>query len=248
MTDRQDLTLADFRQGYPTAKPDTGIAHVRVNFISSADGSVTLDGRSGGLGGENDRILMRVLRSESDVVLVGAGTVRAEGYGGLNMPPEHVAYRRGLGLFTGSTSDAPRVAIVSGSLDLTPDMSVFQKSEVRPLVFTHGKADTAKRAALSQVADVVTCGNAEVDLAEALHTLASLGYPRVLCEGGPTLFGSLLEQDLVDEVCLTVSPLFVAGQGSRIARSLVARPLQFEVSNLLQDNESFLFVRYSRAR
>src|SRR5690606_7592518 len=109
--------------------PGSERPHVRMNFVSSADGAVTIDGRSGGLGGANDRKLMRVLRTLCDVVLVGAGTVRAEGYGGLNLPDEYSERRVDLGL-----SRVPRMAVVSGSLDLDPGMSVFTKTEERPLI------------------------------------------------------------------------------------------------------------------
>lgn len=234
-------TTLDWEQAYPVPRSAPGASHLRVNFISSADGSVTLDGRSGGLGGPADRELMRVLRSLSDVVLVGAGTVRAEGYGGLNLPTAHTRRRAELGF-----SSAPRIAVVSGSLDLTPDMSVFTKAEVRPLVITHDASPHANREALSKVADVLVCGSTTVDFTEALSQLRELGLSRVLCEGGPTLFGSLIGADLVDEVCLTISPTFVAGGGSRIAHSMEAYPRRFRVASLFQDDD-FVFLRYARS-
>lgn len=238
-------TLLDWWDAYPLPQPKQGTAHVRVNFISSADGSVTLDGRSGGLGGPSDRELMKVLRTLSDVVLVGAGTVRSEGYGGLNLPPELVRWRASLGL-----TPAPRIAVVSGSLDLSPDASVFTKAEVRPFVITHAGSPLEKRVALSEVADVLVCGSTQgesskIDFADALTQLASLGLTRVLCEGGPALFGTLLEADLVDEVCLTISPMFVAGSGTRIAHSAIAHPLKYRLASVLKD-EDFLFLRYAR--
>lgn len=230
----------DWWNAYPPPQPAPGTSHVRVNFISSADGSVTLDGRSGGLGGPADRELMRVLRTLSDVVLVGAGTVRAEGYGGLNLPTAFVEQRAALGL-----SPTPRIAIVSGSLDLTPDMSIFTKAEERPLIITHAASPAARREALSEVADVLVCGSTAVDLTQALTQLASFGLSRVLCEGGPTLFGSLLDANLVDEVCLTVSPMFVAGPGARIAHSVTAHPRKFGIASMLTEDD-FLFLRYAR--
>lgn len=225
---------------YPLPQPTKG-SHVRINFVSSADGSVTIDGRSGGLGGKNDRALMKVLRTLSDVVMVGAGTVRTEGYGGLSLSEPLLERRKELGL-----SPIPRIAIVSGSLDLQPDMSVFTKAEVRPLIITHAAASPVRREALSGAADVFVCGETEVELGEALTQLSALGLSRVLCEGGPGLFGSLLEADLVDEVCLTISPLFVAGADGRIAHSKAAHPRKFRVANSLVDDESFIFLRYAR--
>ncbi len=231
----------DWWNAYPLPEPTGGDAHVRMNFVTSADGAATLDGQSGQLGGSTDRELMRVMRTLADVVLVGAGTVRAEGYGGLNLPQHYLERRAALGF-----GDPPRIAVVTGSLDLTPDMSVFRKSEMRPLVFTHDAAPDDKRDALANVADVVSCGAEEVDLRLVTQELATRSLPRVLCEGGPQLFGSLLETDLVDEVCLTVSPMFVAGEERRISHSVTAQPRKFTVASLKQDDENFVFLRYAR--
>ncbi len=235
----EQVSEIDWWSAYPLPKPGNG-SHVRINFVSSADGSVTIDGRSGGLGGTNDRALMKVLRTLSDVVMVGAGTVRSEGYGGLSLPDSLLQRRAGLGL-----SQVPRIAIVSGSLDLSPDMSVFAKAEVRPMVITHAATSHAQRDRLARVADVLVCED-EVDLGAALAQLASLGLQRVLCEGGPGLFGSLLEANLVDEVCLTISPLFVAGSGGRIAHSNATTPRNFRPLSVITDNQGFIFLRYVR--
>lgn len=235
------MTSPDWWGSYPLPHPAPGSTHVRMNFVTSADGAATLDGRSGGLGGSSDRELMRVLRTLADVMLVGAGTVRAEGYGGLNLPQQHLERRAALGF-----AAPPRIAVVSRALDLTPDMSVFHKSEMRPLVFTCEGAPSHKRDALSSVADVIACGSGGVDLQLLMQELAARGLSRVLCEGGPTLFGSLLEDDLVDEVCLTVSPLFTAGASGRIAHSATAAPRRFGAPNVVQDDEGFVFLRYAR--
>lgn len=232
----------DWWSAYPLPEVTSGRTHVRMNFVSSADGAVTIDGRSKGLGGENDRALMGVLRSLCDVVLVGAGTVRAEGYGGVNLPDELLDRREAFGLHR-----VPRIAIVSGSLDLDPEMSVFTKAEVRPLVITHAAAPQLKREALGKVADVLVCGEGDVRLDVAAEQLAGLGLHRVLCEGGPTLFGTLLEADLVDEVCLSISPQFVAGPAPRIAHSNWAHPRDFRVESVLADDDSFVFLRYFRS-
>ncbi|WP_449276745.1 pyrimidine reductase family protein [Leucobacter sp. GX24907] len=234
-----ESTELDWWSAYPL--PPAGRAHVRMNFVSSADGAVTIDGRSGSLGGAHDRELMLVLRTLCDVVLIGAGTVRAEGYGGLGLPDGLQRRRVSLGL-----TEVPRMAILSGSLDLAPDMSVFTKAEHRPLVITREGAPSERREALEQVADVLDFGESRVDLGAALAHLADHGLSRVLCEGGPSLFGSLLEADLVDEVCLTISPKFVAGEAPRIANSSAAHPRDFRIGSLRSDDEGFVFLRYER--
>ncbi len=217
--------------------------HVRVNFVSSADGAVTFSGHSGGLGGETDRALLHVLRAMADVLVVGAGTVRAEGYGGLGMSEADVAWRRERGL-----TDAPVLAVVSNRLDLAPDHEVFHRADGRTLVLTHDGVPAGQVAALSEVADVVACGRERVDLGIAVAHLEALGLRQILSEGGPHLFGSMLEADLVDEACLTISPRFVAGDAARIAASGAQLDRRFTPHAVFTDDEGFLFVRYLRDR
>jgi riboflavin biosynthesis pyrimidine reductase len=195
------------------ALPDRATRRVRMNFVASLDGAATLDGRSGGLGDASDRLAMQVLRTLADVVLVGAGTVRVEGYGGLAVSEADAAWRTAHGL-TGQ----PAVAVVSSSLALDPESAFFTAAVTRPIVVTHAAAPASRRAALEPVADVIVVGEQAVDVRAMLDVLAERGLRQVLCEGGPHLFGSLLEADLVDELCLSLSPLLVAGDAGRIVR------------------------------
>lgn len=232
----------DWQAAYPPGETHDGSSHVRMNFVASADGAVTLDNKSGGLGGTNDRELMAILRSQSDVVLVGAGTVREEGYGGLNLPSTLQEQRQRAAL-----TPTPRIAIVSGSLQLSPSDPVFAQAETRPIVITHAAASARKRQELSAVADVIVAGSQAVDLADALAKLRSAGLRRVLCEGGPGLFGSVLEAGLVDELCLTLSPVLTAGSAGRIAKSHSAHPTPMVLASILHDDEGFAFLRYKKA-
>src|SRR6187431_748722 len=102
-----------------------------MNFVQSADGAATLGGRSGPLGGETDRALMQVLRTMADVIVVGAGTVRAEGYGGLAVSPAHSAWRT-----QHSLPAQPALAVVSGRLDLEPEDPFFAEAVGRPVIVT----------------------------------------------------------------------------------------------------------------
>jgi riboflavin biosynthesis pyrimidine reductase len=164
-----------------------------MNFVSSLDGAATRDGLSGGLGGPADRRLFDLLRRAADVVMVGAGTVRSEGYGALDQP----------------------MAIVTSSLDLDPASDIFTKAPVRPVLITTERA--TGKAAFREVADVVVAGPSKVDGALAVDALRVRGHRSILCEGGPSLFGTLLAADVVDELCLTVSPSLEAGDAPRIA-------------------------------
>ena len=224
------------------ALPDREIPRVRMNFVSSIDGAVTLGGLSGALGGEGDRRLMHVLRSMCDVVLVAAGTVRAEGYGGLRLETVDASWRESHGL-----PAQPRLAMVSRSLDVGAEHPFFAEATTRPIVVTCAAAPAERRAALAAVADVLVCGDAAVDLADALAQLAALGLAQVLCEGGPHLFGELAEAELVDEVCLTLSPLLVGGAAPRIVQGAPERGRQMRLVHALSDEDGFVFLRYRSA-
>lgn len=231
-------TPEELRAAY--ALEDRTTPRVRMNFVESADGAVTLDGRSGPLGGGTDRAVMQTLRTLSDVVVIGAGTVRVEGYGGVDVSGEDAAWRRAHGL-----AEQPRLAVVSGDLGLEPGDSVFAEAAQRPLVVTHAGAPADRRRALAAVADVLVCGEASVDLRAMLAELAAQGLRQVLCEGGPHLFGALLEEDLVDEVCVTIAPRFVGGASGRIIAGAREADRPFALAGLLTDDEGFVFLRYA---
>jgi riboflavin biosynthesis pyrimidine reductase len=215
---------------------------LRMNFVMSLDGAVTLDGRSGGLGDPADRLAMAVMRTLADVVLVGAGTVRVEGYGGLSLGAQDVAWRREHGL-----PDEPRIAVVTSALDLDPAHPFFAQATTRPIVVTHEASDPARRAALAEVAEVLVCGADRVDAALMRSALAGFGLPQVLCEGGPHLFGTLVEADAVDELCLSLSPLLVAGRAGRIAVSARQQAREMRLVHALPAGD-LLLLRYARRR
>ena len=223
------------------ALPDRAATRVRMNFVESADGAVTLDGRSGPLGGGTDRAVMRVLRAMADVVVVGAGTVRIEEYGGLGGEDEDAAWRRAHGL-----PEVPRPAVVSRSLRLDPAQPFFAKAQARPFVITCAASPAEQRSALADVADVLVCGDETVDLGDALGALADRGLTQVLCEGGPHLFGALLDAGLVDEVCVTVAPRFVGGLAGRIVQGAHEEDRRVGLAGSFADDEGYVFLRYAR--
>jgi riboflavin-specific deaminase-like protein len=215
---------------------------VMANMISSLDGTATIDGRSGQLGGPGDRELFHALRGRSDAILVGAGTVRAERYGPPRVDERDVDRRAAIGL-----SERPVIVIVTASLDLDPELPVFGDPTARPVVITVEKADPARVERLSEMADVVVAGTDRVDGALAVALLASLGSRTILCEGGPTLLGDLHAADLVDEWCVTVSPVTTAGRGVRIAHGDTAVAHRLELDRVWEE-EGMLFLRELRPR
>lgn len=184
---------------------------VLVNMVASADGATAVDGRSGALGGPVDRAAFTAIRAIPDVILVAAGTARAEGYGPPKTPPALQTARRARG-----QAAKPRIALVTRSVELDFDRDLFADPASRCLVIAPEDAPAERLAAASAVADVVTAGRGGVDLPAALAQLGAGGARVVLAEGGPSLLGQLAAADLVDELCLTLSPSLVAGESARI--------------------------------
>lgn len=235
-----DELLAAYAWDFPSGRADGPL--FRFNFVASVDGAAALDGRSGGLGDGADSRVFALLRQTADVILVGAGTVRAEGYSGELLAPDSQSWRGAHGM-----TAHPGLAIVSGSLDLDPDSALFREAPVRPLLLTAATAPAGRRAALERVADVVVAGERTVEPDQAARALAGRGFLRVLCEGGPQLLGSFQAADLVDELCLTVSPLLTAGTATRItAGTPEMTPHRMELVHVLRGGDTLL-LRYGRA-
>ena len=232
-------TEVDTLEAY--AVPTTGTPHVRVNMVASLDGAAAIEGRVGTLSGKADAALLHELRSLCDVLVVGAGTIRAEGYGPLRVSDEQQQRR-----VTTGQSPVPRLAVLTRSLDLDLAARVFTEASARPLVVTTDRAPAERREEASAVADVVVAGESDVDLAATVAELAGRGMPRILSEGGPHVLGSLYAADLVDELCLAVSPVVTGGEAVRITSGpLLVPPRAMHLGHVLEKDE-FLFLRYTR--
>ena len=222
----------------PIAPPPCGRPYVRVNMISSLDGAVAVTGRSAALGGPADRRVFFVLRSLADVVMVGAGTVRAEGYGPVRLDDELREARRRRG-----QPPVPPIAVVTRSCHLDWSAPFFAAAEARPIVLTVTGADEGCRRRAAQVAEVVMVGDEAVDLAAAVQALAEGGARSILGEGGPALNGHLVARRLLDELCLTLSPKLVGGGDARvIVGPSLPWPLDVTPTRVLEE-DGFLFLR-----
>ncbi|MGQ0837868.1 pyrimidine reductase family protein [Actinokineospora sp.] len=219
-------------------------AWVQVNFVSSADGAVTVDGTSAGLSSPADKRIFALGRDLADVVLVGWGTARAENYGGVKRTELRGARRARLGL-----ADVPPIAVVTAHCSVPPDSALVTDSEVPPIIVTCASAPADRRAALADAgADVLVAGDREIDLRAALDALAERGLRRVCCEGGPHLFGALVAADLVDQLCLTVAPMLAGAGSGRIALGQpAAAPASLDLASVLVE-DGFLMLRYRRGR
>lgn len=221
--------------------PVTDRPWVLANMVSSIDGATAVTGVSGPLGGAADRAVFAAVRAVPDVIVVGAGTVRAERYG----PPRSTDERRRRRAAAGQRP-VPRMAVVSGRLDLDVATPLFTEAEERPIVLTTAAAARDDVARVAAVADVVVAGEELVAPATALAELHERGARTVLCEGGPTLLGVFVAAGLLDELCLTFAPLLVAGGSARIAAGPVPdAPTGMLLSHVLEEDGT-LFLRYLR--
>ncbi len=215
-------------------------ALLRANMVASADGAVSVGGRSGGLSGPADRMVFTVLRSLADLIVVGAGTVRAEHYRPVQADEIWTGLRP-------AGAPVPAIAVVSGRLALDPDSQLLTAAApgAQTIVITTAAAAPDRRAAIARQARVIEAGQDRLDLARAVRALHDLGYESILAEGGPTLLGHLAEADLLDELCLTTSPVLAGGSAGRIVSSSSALAARLSLAQVLTD-DGFLFSRYLR--
>lgn len=211
---------------------------VLANFVAGLDGAVAVQGRVGPLTSPSDQRLFRHLRSLADVVLVGAGTVRAEGYGPARVTDDQRAARLARG-----QAAVPRIAVVSVSLRFDWRIPVFAAPGSRPLLVCPAAAEPSSRSAAERHAELLVAGDDRVDLADALRALRGRGVATVVCEGGPALVAELLAADLLDELCLTLAPL-TGGDPLRLAAPTAPQPLtRFTLAHALAHGDE-VYLRY----
>jgi len=211
--------------------------HLRVNFVTSLDGSVTVDGRSEGLGSPGDRRIFQVLRALADVVLVGHGTASTEGYRPITAESAVGRLRASIG-----RPATASIAVVSRRASLDPAGRLVTGAVSPTILVTCAAADAGRREALAAAGvTVLVCGDDEVDLPLALDELAVLGHEQVLCEGGPALFRDAVAAGLVDELDLSIAAALVGGE-QRLLHGLPTA-VRLELRQVLEE-EGTLFTRY----
>lgn len=197
---------------------------LRVNFVSTVDGAATgPDGRSGGINNEADKRVFDQLRALADAVIVGAGTLRIEGYAPVEKP----------------------LVIVSRRGEVPERLRGAEPGRV--LMATCGAAerlDEARR--LLGPENVLVLGSHRVDLPLLKQVLVDRGWTDLLSEGGPHLLRDLVESGAADELCLTVVPRLLAGEHPRIAMGPpVDVPLRLR---LMLEEEGTLLTRWDISR
>jgi riboflavin-specific deaminase-like protein len=222
----------------PAQVPAGECPYTLVNFIATADGRAAFDGRSGPISDPGDRELFHGLRERADAVMAGTGTLRTERYGRITRDPERRRRRVARGM-----SAEPIAVVVSRSGAVPTDIPLFAEPESRIVVFTSRSLDTSGCAAS---VEVVELDPARLTMTTALrHLRTDHGVRLLLCEGGPTVFGALLQERLVDELFLTISPKLSGGgsgltitSGPELAE-LLALELRWTI-----ELDGTLFLRY----
>ena len=212
---------------------------LRVNFVVSLDGAVTVEGRSEALGSAGDQRIFTLLRALADGVLVGHGTAAAEGYGPVTADSPVGRLRVSLG----RPATAP-VVVVSRRASLDPDSRLVTAAVSPTVLVTCATSDADRRAALAAAGvTVLVCGEDDVDLPLALDRLADQGIEQVLCEGGPQLLRAALTAGVVDELDLSIAPALVGSPDRLLAGALtdVIRPRLVQVL----EEDGVLFTRYA---
>ncbi|WKD61354.1 2,5-diamino-6-ribosylamino-4(3H)-pyrimidinone 5'-phosphate reductase [Corynebacterium ciconiae DSM 44920] len=212
---------------------------VRGVAISSLNGAATVEGTSGSLGNDNDTRVLTTLRAWADCVLVGAGTVRAENYGGVRLSPEQRADRLAAG-----QADTPPLAVITGSADMDTTSRFFTEVSASPIIITGSK--NADRVATYEAAGAEVLLLDELSVDTALTALAERGYHRISIEGGPSIYGHALDHGLIDYLHLSIAPVI-----TQIDRPLFSHPAhstQLELDGVHHDEDGFLFTRYRLPR
>jgi riboflavin biosynthesis pyrimidine reductase len=205
--------------------------YVFFNFVETLDGRAALDGSTRPLGGSADLEMLLSLRAVADAVLIGPGTIRAEGYGRL-LGPERRA-------------DPPPAVLISRRFDIPWEAGLFAAADQPVIVYTAAEAGPAPEVA----APLEIVRLPEVTPGAALADLRSRGVRALLSEGGPTLFGGLLEAGLVDELFLTLTPLLTGDEAETgiLSGPRLPDPARFTLSWALRAGDE-LYLRYATVR
>lgn len=210
-------TLLDW---YRPPSPDW----VRLNLVLALSGSaVGPDGTSNSLTSRADRRILGVIRELSDAIVVGAQTVRAEGY---QIPKK------------------TRLAIVTGSGDFAGHQLDPDQSHRVTVVCPQGAADSVRTQLPNAEILVVESSSGRIEAHVIIDALRTAGYRSLVCEGGPSLASSIVAADLLDDACLTISPTLRDSAPSAFAASGLGEH-RLTLEQLILDDESYVFTRWA---
>jgi len=218
-----DVTVDDAYGSPLGSRPDG--PWLGLCMVASIDGSIAVDGTSAKLSSPTDTAVLARLRRLADVIVVGAGTFRDEGYGAPHKQDQ-------------------RIGVVTRSGRLDYDSDIFTGGAGFVITSESGAPDVPTGI------DVIRVGQEEIDLAAAIARLPDLTATAryVQVEGGAALNGAMFDADLIDEINLTTSPATFGGPGPRVASGAPAHTHRYEVAQLAIDDESFVYTRWLRRR
>lgn len=235
---REDIDVVSlYASDARPARPDR--PWVLLDMIASADGATHVSGTSGPLGSPGDHAVFRAIRGLADVILVAAGTVRSENYRPVRATDEVRAARVARG-----QSEVARLAILSRHLDFDFDSELFS-GDSPPLLFTTRAAPASAMRRAEAVTEVVRFADERVEMGAAVHALGERGHRIVLAEGGPTLNGQLHDAGLIDELCMTLSPLLVGSDAARLIDGARLNVARLTLRRVLEE-DGWLFLRYTQ--
>jgi riboflavin-specific deaminase-like protein len=213
---------------------------IRANMVLTPDGAGAFHGRTKAITDASDQLLLRHLRTHADAVMVGAATVQAEHYGPVTLSGEARNRREQAGY-----AAAPPLVVVTAHATLSAKLRLFDPAGPRTIIAT--VASAAEQAEqLREVADIVVVGETEIDLSRLVEELRARSLHRILCEGGPFLLSQLIEADLVDDMCVTLSPYLAGSQPTTMQpASALANPARLALHHVLT-RDDLLYLRYTR--
>ena len=227
--------------------PSNSKPWILLNMVNSVDGFISFEGRAGGLSGSADKNIYQIIRGLADIILVGAGTVRAENYKAPKTPEGKLAeFRESRG-----QEKRPRIAVLSGELNLNPEMGLIAERHLEdkpPLIYTKSESLEKNSSQFASSSEIIDFPEEELTVSKVVHDLSNQDAKIVVCEGGPNLNAHLLANDLIDEFCLSVSPRAVGGEDpSPFLNKPVDSPVELSLDRILLEEE-FLFCRYLTVR
>lgn len=235
-------TASELVEAYAYPATAEAAPHVRANMVATLDGAAWgPDHRTRSISSPVDHWVFNMLRGMADVIIVGASTVRTEGYGPAVTPAELADHRAGLGQRPDTA-----IAVVSNRLDLDPASRLFTTAREPTIVLTAESSPADRRRELAGNARVVVAGTDAVDFGKALAALADDGLHRVLCEGGPTVLTQIAAAGLLDELCLTITPRLGGADAPRILTGPPPVPdTRMRLAHILE-NDGTLLTRWTR--
>lgn len=229
-----ETTDADARDRLSAIYEPPASDWLRINLITSIDGSSRgSDGTSETLSNPADRAILGVIRAQSDIVLVGAQTLRAEG----TLLPK-----------------TARLAVLTAGGDLSGARVRDDVEPGRILVMGPARAEAAVRRTFSAPHEFVVLDTAPgappdgpVDVRVVVAALRERGLRRIVSEGGPRIAAQLLSAGLVDELCLSTSPQMIGGAGGPFGDAALPA-LPATLTSLLIDDSGGLYARWRLSR